>query len=219
MLNSKKNVFWEALLLTVVVFIFGLLIGVAYEQSHLTQINSYYAESELSMMDILAMNSAVSFDGASCESLVEANTDFADRIYTEAKDLEKYQAAGKITESGFDVAHKKYDLMRTFLWINSIKTFEKCNDSSNVVVYIYEYNSEDLTKKATQNVWSKILYDLKLEEGSNVILIPIAYNGDFVSLDSLVNNFEIESYPVVIINNKQIISELSSVSEIQKHLN
>ena len=56
-LKSRKHVFWEALFLTVVVFFFGMLVGVAFENSQLQKINDYYAQSEISLIDILAMNS------------------------------------------------------------------------------------------------------------------------------------------------------------------
>lgn len=217
MLKSKKHVFWEALLLTIVIFIFGLLLGVAYENSRLDTINEYYAISEISLMDIFVLGSNIGSANVSCDSLIGANIEFADRIYEEAVLLEQYEAAGTVTDN-LKLAHKKYDLMRTFLWANSIKTFEKCGDNFDIVVYLYEYETRDLAKKATQNVWSKILYDLKQERGHNIILIPIAVDTNLASLDSLVSNFQIDQFPVIIINNKYVIIEITSASELTKYL-
>ena len=113
MLKSRKHVFWEALLLTVVVFFLGLLIGVAFEGGRLSEINEYYAVSEISLMDILALNDIMTLDTLGCDSLISSNLEFADRIYEEARQLEKFDTAGKITDS-LKTAHKKYDLIRTF---------------------------------------------------------------------------------------------------------
>lgn len=218
MLKSKKNVFWEALLVTIVVFFFGLLLGVAYEGSRLDRINDYYAISEISLMDAVALNSLIDLNNSNCEVLADSHLAFADKIYEEARLLEKYESSGKITED-LKIAHKKYDLLRTFLWINLIKSSEKCDNGINSVVYLYEYESEDLAKKATQNVWSKILFDLKQEEGAELILIPIAVDSGLTSLESILQNFEVESFPAVIINNEIVLEELSSVDEIKSYLN
>lgn len=219
MLKSPKHVFWEALLLTIVVFIFGLLIGVAFEGNRLDKINEYYAVSEISLMDILALNDIMSLGNLSCQGMIDSNLNFADRIYNEAQEVERYDAAGKITE-GLKLAHKKYDLMRTFLWANAIRTSETCASKVdfNIIVYLYEYESRDLTKKATQNVWSKILFDLKEEYGSDIVLIPIAVDADLSSLNAIVSEYNIESYPVVIINNEHVVQELSSVKDLSKYL-
>lgn len=216
-LENRKRVFWEALLLTVVVFLFGLLIGIVYESSKSSDMNEYYSVSELSLMDIFALNSLVNVDSEDCLILTESNLDFADRIYEEAKTLAKYEAAGKITKE-IEIVHKRYDVLRTFLWINTIKTSEKCEKDYSTVVYLYEYSSDDLTKKAEQNVWSKILSDFKEQEGGGILLIPIAADSNLTSLDSLISKFKITEYPVVIIDEKYVVKDLSSVEELEKYL-
>jgi len=217
MQGTTKHVFWEALLITIVVFIAGMLIGVSFEGNRLDKIEDYYTISEISMMDILALNNILAMNNLSCENLAIANADFADRIYEEARLLEKYEGAGKVSND-LKLAHKKYDLMRTFLWVNSIKTFERCGEDYNVVVYLYEYDTEELSQKAIQNVWSKVLFDLKQEVGSSIVLIPIAADADLASLGTLLRDFEIEQYPVVIINNEHMVDKLSSTEDLKKYL-
>jgi hypothetical protein len=216
-LSNKKRVFWEALILAVVVFLFGMLIGIAFESSKLTDINDYYIQSESSVMDAFALSSFSDIDSSACPILKQSNIDFANSIYEEAILLEDYENAGKITES-MKVMHKKYDVLRTFLWINTMKTAEKCGRDYNTVVYLYISESEELTQKATQKVWSRVLYDLKQEEGENVLLIPLAADKDLVSLNSILKSFEISSYPAVIINEEEGITDLISVEEVKQHL-
>ncbi len=218
MFNNRKRVFWEALLLTVVVFMLGLLIGVAFEASKSSEITGYYEASQVSLMDIFGLNSLINLNPGDCNVLEEANLQFADRVYKEALLLEKYEAAGKVTKE-IEVIHKRYDVLRTFLWINNIETFEQCPRDYSTVVYLYKYSSKDLAQKAKQNVWSKILSDLKEKEGNNILLIPIAADSNLTSLDSLTARFNITSYPVVVINEKDVIYDLSSVSELEKYLN
>jgi hypothetical protein len=218
LLNNRKRVFWEALFLTVVVFLFGLLIGVAYEASKTSEISTYYTNSEISLMDVFALNSMVSLNSQDCKTLTEANLEFADRIYNEALLLEKYESAGKVTKD-IEIVHERYDILRTFLWINNIETSQKCKENYSTVVYLYEYYSKDLAKKAEQNVWSKILSDLKQKEGNKILLIPIAADSNLTSLNSLTSKFNITHYPVVVINEKDVIYDLTSVEQLSKDIN
>lgn len=215
MLKSRKHVFWEALFLAVLVFSFGILIGVSFENNQLQKINEYYAMSEISLIDILAMNSISDIRSIDCEYLIESNLNFADKIYEEAIILEDYENAKKIT-TGIELAHKKYDLLRVFLWTDSIKILDKCGRSFSSVVYLYDVKPENLEIKATQGVWSKILYDLKQIKKDEIVLIPIGVDGKLESVNLMVKRFGIEEFPAVIINNKYVVKELSSVSELEK---
>lgn len=195
----------------------GLLVGVAFEASRVDEINEFYVQSELSLMDVFTMSNLVDVQGLGCDELIESNLVFADRVYEEARTLEKYDEASQLTE-GIKLAHTKYDLLRTFLWINTIKIKEKCGEADfSSVVYLYETEETDLAKKATQAVWSKVLFDLKQEKGNEIILIPIAINNDLVTLNSLISQFEIEESPVVIINEEHVITELSSVEDLREY--
>jgi hypothetical protein len=217
MLNNKRRVFWEALFLTLVVFLLGMLIGIGFESNKLSEINNYYIISETSIMDAFALSYFSDISTESCITLMQANLDFADRIYQEAIILEKYEQAKKITES-MELMHAKYDVLRTFLWFNTIKTAQKCGRKYSTVVYLYESETEDLTQRATQQVWSKILYDLKQEYGKNIILIPLAVDKGLVSLDSIISQLNITSYPVVIIDENKTLYQLTSVSELEQYL-
>jgi hypothetical protein len=220
MLKSRKHVFWEALLIAVAIFIIGFLLGIAFENNQINKIANFYSQSEISLMDILAVNSLVDLDNSKCDDLIQANLDFADRIYQEAKIMEMYASAGKINEESFWVVHKRYDLLRSFLWINSQKIIEKCPENGfSSVVYLYNYQDLDIDEKATQNVWSKILFDLKSIHEDEIVLIPIAVDSDLVSLNSMIKKFEIKKYPAVIINNEFVFTELYSAEELSRLLN
>jgi len=217
MLENKKRVFWEALILTILIFLLGFLAGLIFENKRVEVIEKYYIQSENSLMDIFALNNFASLNNISCDALITSNINFADRIYNEAKILDEYERTGKITDK-MDIQHKKYDIMRTFLWINAIKTSEICSDKSiPTIVYIYQFNTDDLTEKATNSVWSKILADLKETRGNEILLIPIATDSNIIALNSILENYDIQQYPVLIIDNKEVIKELSSVEEIEKY--
>lgn len=203
----KYPVFVQALALTIVVLIVGLYAGMSLEGSKLDNMNDYYIQSEVTLMDILAFNNLVDSEDVDCETLIRINYDFMNRAYEEASVLEEYEESGRLKEN-LDTFHKKYDVLRTFLWINILKTKEVCEDNEiHTIVYLYNYEEDDLTKKATQNVWSKVLQDVKEEKGESLFLIPIARDTDLGSLEALISKFEIGNYPAIIVNEDYVFTE------------
>ena len=215
--KNPKRVFWEALLITLVVFVGGIVFGVALEGKRVDKINEYYLMSEISLMDILALNSFIENEDLSCNNLVSSNFEFADRIYEEALLLEKYEDSGRVTET-MRLEHRKYDLLRTFLWDNAISSKEKCNADFSVVVYLYNSEPEDLAEKATNGVWSKILLNVKNNYGEDVLLVPIAVDSDLVSLNSKLSNFSLTDFPAVIIDDEDVLYELNSAEDLDEFL-
>lgn len=217
MFGTAKDSFWQALLLTVFVFIIGLIIGIAYEGTKVTEINNYYSLSEISLADSLNLNNLIDLNKTSCKTLSDSAILFADKIYNEATLLEKYEDSGKITDS-LKIVHTKYDLLRTLLWINTMKISEKCGKQFSTVVYLYDYQTDDLNQKALQDVWSKILFDLKQQKGAEVLLIPIAVDSNLSSLNSLLEEYKIQKFPAVVINNNKVVYNLTSEKDVEKQL-
>lgn len=216
MLKSKKHVFWEALVITIVIFLMGLFLGMLIETSNSSKISNLYLQSEISLTDAMAVSRLTEEFDFDCDSIKQGNINFADRIYTEAKLLEEYEDSGKLTDNMI-LLHKKYDLLRTLLWTSNQNSLERCNNY-NLLVYLYEYESENITKKATQNVWSKIIIDVKMGN-DDILLLPIAADQNLTSLNLLINEHSITQFPALIINNNQILYGLDNVASIEKFLN
>ena len=216
MFGNSKNVFWEALLIAGVVFALGLFLGVLVESGRLGQINTYYSQAQISLIDSMALSNTIA-PGADCTNLVSSNVQFADNVYNEALILENYESSGKITNDMI-LAHREYDLLRTMLWQNLIKVQAMCPHQFNYIIYLYDYNPSDLTQKAEENVWSNILSEVKQQNGNNVILVPIAADSNLSSLHYMMTEHNITSLPAVIINGNETIYHLESVADIQKYI-
>lgn len=216
MLKSRKHVLWEALVITIAIFLAGLFLGMLIETSNSVEISNLFTQSEISLTDAMATSRLTEDFDFDCDAIKKNNIDFANRIYEEAQILEQYEASGKLTDT-MKLLHKKYDLLRTLLWTSNQKSLNRCNNY-NLIVYLYEYNSDDTTKKATQNVWSKILLEVKNED-TNILLLPIAADQDLTSLNLLMNEHEITQFPALVINNNEVLYELNNVNQIQTLLN
>ncbi len=216
MLKSKKHVFWEALLITIVIFLAGLFLGMLIEASNSAKISNLYLASEISLTDAAATTNLAEDITLDCETIKEQNIRVANKIYEEARLLELYENSGKLTDT-MKFLHKKYDLLRTLLWMSNDKSLERC-DNYNLVVYLYEYASEDKNIKATQNVWSKVLLDIR-EQSYDFMLLPIAANQNLTSLEFLKEKHEIKQLPALVINNDQVLYELNNARSVLDLLN
>jgi hypothetical protein len=217
MLTNKKNVFWQAFLVAVLIFSLGLVFGVYMEQMRNDQLSIELYESDTSLYDSYALSSLIKSDSISCEELSEVSIQFADRIYEEAKILDRYENSNKITGTAV-LIHRKYDLLRTIYWINVIELKKKCGDI-NTIVYLYNYDSDDVNINAEQLTWSRLLSDLKQEKGNEIILVPIAANQNILSLQALMSEYGVNELPAVIVNEEVVFYEPLSLIELKEYLN
>ena len=186
------------------------------EQTRIDNTNISFYQSEASLYDSFALGKLLDNSLVSCEDLKSASVDFANKIYEEAKELERFDNSNKLTDS-LKIIHRKYDLLRTLLWMNVIEIKENCGEI-NTVVYLYKYEADKIQIKSKQGVWSRILKDLKDERGDNVILIPIAADQDIISLDYLVRTYGIREFPAVILNEKDVFYDHKTVKELEWYL-
>lgn len=216
MKNQKYN-FLYALIITIIVFNLGILMGYALESSRINKISDWYSNSERDLLDQKVQEGIFETVDLDCKSLVEENIKFADRIYEDALKIDRYEKASRIDNEIIQL-HKKYDLMRTLLWMNSIRIKEKCNSNYSNLVYFYKYNDPTFEQEAKQRVFSKLLGELKEKYGNKIILIPIAADNDLPSIELLIKKYEIEKLPVLLINENISITELDSMEDIEKYL-
>lgn len=211
--SKNKRTFLEAFIFTIVVFVFGILIGMSVENKNINDVNEAYLNSQVTMFDMYLASSFID-ENSTCDFIKEESVKLANRIYKEAELLEKYEEFSEIFDN-IKVVHRKYDVLRTMLWDISGSMIEKCSNY-NIIVYLYEYETKELTQQAYQNTWSRFLNEIKEEYGDNIILIPIAVDQELVSLDAILDKYEIDRYPVVIINNKKLFYDIPQKTEFEK---
>jgi len=218
MFESQKHTFWQALLITIVIFSMGIIFGVVLENWRTNKVDNLYKYSEIDLLDVKLQSEIYSMGNFNCGKAVEKNIAFADRVYEEAKQLEEYEKSSILTQD-LKISHKKYDILRTILLLNSNKIKEQCNVSYQEVVYFYRYNNVDLNLKEEERVFSRLLEELKNDKGDKVLLIPIAADNNITSVDLILDKYNIlqKDLPVILIDGKIKISELKSIDDLKKY--
>ncbi|MCK4647550.1 hypothetical protein KAT24_01305 [Candidatus Pacearchaeota archaeon] len=217
MIKKQKKIFLYAFLLTFVVFNFGIFMGYMLETSRVSEINILYLEAEMELLDQRIQKDALDLIELDCELLVQENIDFADRIFQEALLIQKYEDANRMNEN-IIFQHKRYDLLRTLFWINSIRIKQKCGSDYHNLVYFYQFNDPSIKQDSKQRFFSNLLIEIKEEYGNKVMLIPISGDNDLPSISLLLNKYEIIEFPTILIDENIKITDLETKEDITKYL-
>lgn len=217
MIKNQKRIFFYALFATFLIFNFGIFMGYMLETSRVSEINTFYLEAEMELLDQRIQKDALDLLELDCELLVQENVNFADRIFQEALLIQKYEDANRMNEE-IIFQHKRYDLLRTLFWINSIRIKQKCKSDYHNVVYFYKFDDPSIEQGSKQRFFSNLLVEIKEKYGSKVMLIPIAADNELPSIELLINKYEIIELPTILIDESVKITDLETKEDITKYL-
>ena len=214
---SQKKTFLYALIATIFIFNLGIFFGYMLELSRTNDINKLYVDAEMELLDQITQKDALENLNLNCDALVSENIKFGDRIFSEALQIERYEDANRIT-SEIVLQHKRFDLLRTIFWINSIKIKQQCSSSYHTVVYLYKYNDPSIEQISKQRFFSNLLVQVKQDKGDKVMLIPIAADNNISSIDLFIKKNDITQLPTILIDEDIKITDVKAVEDIEKYL-
>jgi len=214
---KNKHVFWEALIVAILIFSSGILIGYILEMNRTNKIVTMYQESELNLLDVNVQKNLLSLNNIDCDGAIKQTIIFADRVYEEARFLDRYEDSAKLSQ-GLMFEHKRYDLLRTILWTNAIELKEKCGQKFKTVVYFYEYKPESLETRSLQTTFANKLSVIKEQFGNSIILIPLATNLEVNSIDYLLKVYNILETPTILIDEEIKISNIEDFKNLETYL-
>ncbi len=215
--KSKHRVFVEALIITLLILFLGFLLGMYIESSRTSKVIENYKYFEIDALDLKLQNYYYQImDKASCEEAIKQNFIFADEIYGQGLIIQRYEDGNKLT-GDLLLEKKRYVLLKTELWLNSILLKEKCGNPFHTIVYVYSQSSNTI-KDAEQVAISKTLKDIKEEFGDEIVLIPIAGNLGLGIVDMQLRIYNVTYLPSLIIDEEYIIEGFMEKEEIKEYL-
>lgn len=215
MVDSQKKVFWKAAVLTLIIFLLGVLLGYYLEKERISEIEEQYKNVEIEWAD--AKLQTLYYQLMSplfCESAIKENLEFADRSYKEGLKLEEYEESNKIMSKMF-YEKKRYVLLKLEFWINSILLQEKCNAKYTNLVYFYK-NEPNINEKSEQETQSRILNNLKTKYGPQLMLIPLPLDMNLTMVNVFRDTYNITSVPSILINEKIKLEGIHDIEELEK---
>lgn len=211
---NAKHAFWLAFVFTIIIFAIGLIFGFFIESKRSDTAQENIMKSEINLLDEQIRNREIVNMEISCDLAKKSTFDFADKIYLEAQNLEKYAATNKFLGNLKDI-HSRYDLLRMLVWDEASKIRSNCSADFHIVIYFFNYDTKDLDVRAEQSTFSRVLTDLKNKYPDKILLIPIASNLDLGSVNLALDQYNITKAPAILIDNRYVIDHLESLQEIE----
>jgi hypothetical protein len=213
----QRDIVFKAAILTAIVFIIGVSVGVWLDVMRVQEIKESLTEIDISWNDARLLSvylQTLMNDTESCNSALEANLDFNNRIYQEGLKIERYETSERFAPS-LILENRRYALLQLQFWLNSINLKKLCNANYSTLVYFF---SHDENIASEQNIQSAVLKDVKEKCGADLMLIPLPFNLDIITIDLVKKNYNITRTPSILINEKIVLQGLQSEKDLAKYI-
>ena len=213
------SVFTKAFVLTAVVFAVGLFVGIWLDNSRVQDFSEAIGRQDISFNDARLQNlyyQTFSNDSEFCDAASKSNLDFSYKIYSEGKELEKFEKVNRFA-SQIIQEKKRYALLQIQFWLNSVYLKEKCGKNYTTLLYFYSHYDESLGND--QNIQGQIILDFINRCGPEKFLsMPLPIDLDMGMVNLLKEKYGITKAPAILINEKILLEGLQSKDELEKYV-
>ncbi|ODS36347.1 MAG: hypothetical protein A7316_10080 [Candidatus Altiarchaeales archaeon WOR_SM1_86-2] len=224
----ETRILWKTLVFTAIIFISGVGVGIWLDSMRVAELEDMMEKMSFQSEDLRLQTLYFETFGQSmmyqafqnysnysnfCDAAIQQNLIFGDRVYEEGLRIERYEAANRLLPS-LIAQKKKYVILNTQFWFNSINLKKMCNANYSTLIYFYSH----YTQSMDQDVQSKVLLDLKKECGSRLILIALPIDLDITTIDAVKNQYNITETPTLLINEEIKMEGLQKREDLEKIL-
>lgn len=213
-----RRVYIQAGIFSLFVFLIGIMIGVWIDNARLGSIRSALSEADINSYDARLLNNYLQkFGKIYCDVALEQNLAYNDKIYEEGKKIEKKIDANIFTPE-IEQEWRRYTLLQTQFWLNSVELKEKCGFDYHTVVHLSRHTNTTTAEEISNKVQSSVLLDLKEKCGKKMMLIPITVDTNLIVVDAIVKQFGVSDYPAVIIDEDFVFQGMTTEEKLNELL-
>lgn len=208
------NIYVKALIPTLLVFLIGVMVGIWIDNFRVTEVRKSISESEINWNDAQLFNSYFKGIGLeSCDVALEQNLAYNEKIYQRGLEVEKVIKNNVFTPEALQ-EWKRYNLLQIQFWLNSIELKEKCGFNYHNVVHLFRLNENSRVEEVDNKVQSSVLLDVKERCGNKIMLIPVTTDLDLIVVNSIIRQYNITTYPSIVIDENIVLEGLTSEKEL-----
>lgn len=213
-----RKVYIQAGILSLFVLLIGIMIGIWIDNYRLGSIRSALSEADINSYDARLLNSYLQrFGEEYCNVALEQNLAYNNKIYEEGKKIEDKLDANTFNP---DVQQewRRYTLLQTQFWLNSIELKEKCGFDYHTVVHLFRQKNTTIGEEVNNKVQSSVLLDLKEKCGNKIMLIPITADTNLIVVTAIAKQFDISEYPAVIVDESFVFQGVTTADKLNELL-
>ncbi|MBN1644726.1 hypothetical protein JW851_01630 [Candidatus Woesearchaeota archaeon] len=205
----KKQVFATTLVLLILVFVIGVIVGNSFSNPELKEINKIIRNSELSTESYLIEQELFKDFDKNCELSKIRLSSLSKELWRLGKLLASQTAKQDLGEYNYDFLKKKYHLMqiKTFILYHELQ--DECNIKDNIILFYFSRNDPD---SLTQG---KILDQIVEDFNVQVFAVERAYAPELVFLEQY---YDISESPSLVIDYSVKKQGLTSYEELKRLL-
>lgn len=217
MAHKVRNVYLESLVITIFVFLSGIMFGIWLDNYRIVRIRQNLLSDAVFWDDSLFLSKYFQIYGKRlCNESLKLNLLYNERIYERGKLIEDAIRESKFTPE-LKEELKRYVLMQTQFWLNSIELKKRCNFTYHNVVHLQKFYPESLQERIDNKAQSTIMLDLKQMCGNRVMLIPIVADLNLTTVDAIKTHYRIKKLPAVIIDEKYVLQGLTPLEKLNEY--
>lgn len=210
-----KRVYIQAGILSIFIFLIGIMIGMWVDGMRISGIRNSLSEADINSYDSRLLNAYFQRLGTEyCGVALEQNLAYNDRIYDEGREIEK-KINSNIFTPEIEQEWRRYVLLQTQFWLNSMELKEKCGFDYHTVVHLSRQKESPVSEQIDNKAQSSVLLDLKETCGNRIMLIPITADSDLVVVDSITKQFNISRYPAVVVDESLVLQGTVPLEELR----
>lgn len=203
---GRKQVFVATLLLLVVVFAIGVIVGNSFSNPALKEINKIIRSSELSTESYLIEQEMFRGFEKNCELSKIRLSSLSNELWKLGKLLASPTAKQDLGDYQYDFLKRKYHLMQIKIFVLHYQLKNDCATSDPVILFYYGREDSGSFEQGT------ILDQLVKDFGIHVFAIERDYAPE---LNFLEQYYEINTSPSLIVNYEKKVDGLASYDELK----
>lgn len=198
----KKEKYVFAALLTLGIFLLGVLLGLVIEGKRIIFIQNSAKEQKLDFASLQLQYAYVNqlSQEQNCPALIKTFEKNIESLESARLRLEEYNQNAKISKDDFKLLQREYILSQLSYWLFAKQTRDVCNVDQASILYFYS------TKKECPDCEEQAFVLTYLKKRFNEKLLIFALNGRYTEepmIEMLKTRYDIQVYPTLVIEDKK----------------
>ncbi len=206
-INRMRHIFLTTVVLLIVIFILGVLIGRRMSDNRVDEISSFIKNNELNTESYLIEQELIeNFEQGNCELADARISGLSEELWKIGKSLSPVDAQQSLGEYNYNFLKRKYHLLqiRTYLLFYQFK--QHCNTTESIVLFYFSKDGSDSEEQG------KILDRLVKNYGITVFAVEHNYSTELSFVEEY---YGIKETPALVIDYGPLISGLASYDEVE----
>lgn len=195
MVNHNKSIFLFALVITLIIFIFGFVLGQYMDNFRVNDVDLILKQSELDTESLFVENYFSDVFGLNdCQVAGSRFKDYSDKLAYIGNTLTSYENKKMFNKEDYELLRRRYFLLelRTYSLIKNLK--DKCGLSNfNTILFFYDPNHEESLKQGS--ALDKVVLNNK-----NLYVFSIDRTFDEPFINLVKEHYNITTSPMIILN-------------------